>query len=580
MKRILTLMLALLLVSGVWAQKQFNWSYNDGKVQGTLSGASHTGKVAFYVPAEVAQLYKGCSVKAVRVGLTNVASNVTVFVTKDLNATPLTSRTQASLKSGWTAIAFFDSYEIDGEGFYVGYEYTGDDCVGLTSYNHANGCWADKGSGWQDYSDESKSLAIQMRVTGTDIPRDLWLNSVDNNTVRAGEQAELTGSVYNLSPYIVRKYQIIYSIDGGAEQTADIKSNFGANMTNQFKIALNDDLKPGTHKVSYRLGLVDDEPDAYEGNNSLEGTLRILSQSPVKRMVVEEGTGTWCGYCPRGTVGMAYMEKKYPDNFIGIAVHKQDKLETSSYSGLVFSGFPNCYVDRRLMFDPNSNALESTWKNMANTIPVAAVNVAATWADNDEINVTTTTTFVNVKNNPNYRLAFVLVENGVKGYTQTNYFSGGSEVMGGFENLPYKAAVDMNHVARQIYGFNGISGSVPSQIENDEPLTYETKLALPSTVQNRDNVKVVALLLDSDTGYIENAAECKVVEPTGINDLSTDRVVDVAISGGQVVAQGFDGTIEVYTLSGVRVANSNLAHGVYVVKLTDGRQSFTKRLAW
>lgn len=589
MKRILSLLLALLCLSSVWAQKQFYWGYNDGKVQSVLAGMPQKAKVAIYVPADVATLYKGMEINSIRVGLAAPATDVTVFVTKDLDGEPLASRTQASLKSGLTAVALVKgkTYTIDGEGFYIGYEYNGTDCVGLTAFKNENGCWVNKGNGWVNYADPTldeptNSAAIQARITGTNFPRDLWLSGVDNNVIRAGETPELTGTVYNLSPYLVKKYQIIYSIDGGAEQTADIKCNMGANISNKFKIALTETLTTGTHKVNYRIGLIDDEADAYEANNSQQGTLRLLSQAPVKRMVVEEGTGTWCGWCPRGIVGMAYMEEKYPNNFIGIAVHNGDGMVTSSYDALVFSGYPNCYVDRRLSFDPSSSALESTWKNMAGTIPVAGVELTATFdgTDKSRIHATTTTTFVSVKNNPSYRLAFVLVENGVKGYTQTNYYSGGSTEMGGFENMSYYTSIDMNHVARQIYGFSGIAGSIPSKIEADEPLIYETTLDIPSTVQNSDNLKVVALLIDSDTGYIENAAEVAVTEPTGICDQHLASVVDLAIRNGQVVAQGFDGTIEVYTLSGVRVANNGLPHGVYVVKCTDGQRSFTRRLAW
>ena len=44
------------------------------------------------------------------------------------------------------------------------------------------------------------------------------------------------------------------------------------------------------------------------------------------KIVAEEGTGTWCGYCVRGIVALEEMNKKYPDNFIGIAIHSGDPM--------------------------------------------------------------------------------------------------------------------------------------------------------------------------------------------------------------------------------------------------------------
>ena len=43
--------------------------------------------------------------------------------------------------------------------------------------------------------------------------------------------------------------------------------------------------------------------------------------SHYKKVVAEELTGTWCGWCIRGIVTFEEMKAKYPDTFIAIAVH-------------------------------------------------------------------------------------------------------------------------------------------------------------------------------------------------------------------------------------------------------------------
>ena len=46
--------------------------------------------------------------------------------------------------------------------------------------------------------------------------------------------------------------------------------------------------------------------------------------APGKIVVGEEGTGTWCGWCPRGSVAMNWMDEKYYGYWQGIAVHNND----------------------------------------------------------------------------------------------------------------------------------------------------------------------------------------------------------------------------------------------------------------
>ena len=43
-----------------------------------------------------------------------------------------------------------------------------------------------------------------------------------------------------------------------------------------------------------------------------------------RKVVMEEGTGTWCGYCPEGMATILRMKEKYPDNFIAVAIHDDD----------------------------------------------------------------------------------------------------------------------------------------------------------------------------------------------------------------------------------------------------------------
>lgn len=107
---------------------------------------------------------------------------------------------------------------------------------------------------------------------------------------------------------------------------------------------------------------------------------------------------------------------------------------------------------------------------------------------------------------------------------------------------------------------------------------------VPANVQSKDYLRVVVLLLDTSTGRIDNAAEVAYVKTgslSAIRDLKADSPApDVEIRNGKVVADGFAGTIQVYSVNGMRLANESLAHGIYIVRLTNGKQTFVKRIAY
>ena len=87
------------------------------------------------------------------------------------------------------------------------------------------------------------------------------------------------------------------------------------------------------------------------------GASTMSAQTPVKRVLVEEGTGAWCGYCPRGATTLINTIEKYPGKVIGVAVHNNngrglagDQMtipEEAEYSTAYMNGFPNMTIDRK-----------------------------------------------------------------------------------------------------------------------------------------------------------------------------------------------------------------------------------------
>ena len=583
-----SLLLCLIAIEAKAAPTNCYWGYCNSKVTGEF-GSKTKAQGAIYIPAEVAELYKGKTISVIKVGLAAMSENVKVFITKDLNGESATTKTVGKLYNGWNEVKLSSAYTIDGKGFYIGYSYEGNNkSMGHSEMYSPNGCWADLGDGWKNYATDSKynalALTLQAQITGEDMPKDLWLYTKRNVIVKKNASCKFNFGVINLSPRIARTLQVGYTIDDSEEKVAEFKTTMGSNVEKEFSIDYSGFSKNGAHTVKFRLISVDGEADAYAGNNSDYTNVKVKDAIPQQRFVVEEGTGTWCGWCPRGIVAFRHMAEKYPETFIGIAVHKSDALTTNSYDKLTFKGYPGCYVNRNLKnpTSPEAGTLEVMHNKYVANPPHIGVEMEANFTDDTKkkINAKALTTFFADEQNVNYKVSFVLIENGIKGYKQSNYYAGGKHgKMGGFEDLPGSVAMDMDHVARMNYSFYGVDGSIPTSVKADETVEYAAQLDVPKNIQNADNLYLIALLINSK-GEIENAAETKVTaDPSmSITDNRTLLVPEFTFANGTLNVNGFSGKVFIYNVYGVEVPNQSIPSGIYIIKCVDGNKSFVKKM--
>ncbi len=275
----------------------------------------------------------------------------------------------------------------------------------------------------------------------------------------------------------------------------------------------------------------------HDGDSShVERTLQSRSQ----KMVVEELTGSWCGYCVRGTVNMKHMLQKHPDTFIGIAVHSGDFLSVDDYSLYVYTlaskagdvGFP-CSVTGR---DYTMGTGVDQWNELYDYItalPIEAtvgLSIEPTGIDG-EYTATSSVMFNAQSLGSRYRLAYAIMENDVyepddARYRQHNSYAGGSQPMDGYENLgEYVTNYHFDHVARGTIGApEGIDGSLPEYIEPGKEYEHQVTFQLPDSVLNADNVQVVAMIIDNRDNTIVNAERVNLTDtPMSLGGIRTNR---------------------------------------------------------
>jgi hypothetical protein len=306
-------------------------------------------------------------------------------------------------------------------------------------------------------------------------------------------------------------------------------------------------LTPGSNVAIANITNINGGADDDATDNVTSVTVDPVVPALGKMVVGEEGTGTWCQWCPRGAVYMDLFEQQYDAFWAGIAVHNADPMTVTAYDtgmGALVSGYPSALVDRGAEVDPS--AMGSDFYSRLQVSPTALITNGATWDPATRIlNVSVSAEFQSAANS-NYKLACVLTEDGVTGttgYSQSNaYAGGGNGVMGGFESLPNPvpaALMVYDHVARAISpSFNGEVNSFPAAVNSGETHTVTFSFTLPST-WDETNMHIVGMLF-GPTNRIDNAGKATISEA-----VANGFVNGPAASVTELLAQP-DATMQVY----------------------------------
>ena len=427
-----------------------------------------------------------------------------------------------------------------------------------------------------------------------------------NKYIAANSQNDLTYSIKNRGANPITSVELNWN--DGADHIATVPTNIAVGETvtvvHPTKVSYS---TVESKNLNLTINKVNGAADSDPTDNNGTAVTSVASQFTPKIVVLEEGTGTWCGYCPRGMVGLNKVNTDYPNDQISIAIHAgnaSEPMRLLEYEvGAAFSGYPGMNVDRVLKgVDPGPNDINS-YVTSRKDIPTP-VKLSGDYAiSGNQLTANVNSQFFINNPNTNFKLAVVVLEDGVKGttsnYGHVNYYSGGQMgPMGGFENLPSTVPASQmvyDHVARALLGgYSGQPGSVPTAITDGATSSYTFSYTIPATYK-ADNLHAVVLLIDSD-GTILNAS--KLSKTLAVNDASNlgakmsiypnpaksefniklvdDGMYDVKIydmTGREVKNLG-----EIKSSSKKITIPINLTAGKYLVNITKDGVSYTKEL--
>lgn len=312
-----------------------------------------------------------------------------------------------------------------------------------------------------------------------------------------------------------------------------------------------------------------------------EANLHVIAFAPHRRPLVEEYTGTWCGYCPRGYAGMEHMKEIYGDEFVGIAFHNGDKMEITQEFPAAEVTFPTAWMDRVQETDPyfgNTNipfGIQNTWLERCTMPTEANIDVDATLSDDGKnLVVTSKTRFVRDVANAasKYRVIYFMTADGFTDYQTNNFDPSHAGSLGDdmeiFLQGNQQVKLTYYDVVVATSNLNGESGSIPSTVKAGREYThkYTFKLADAKNLKGQSLMtkgitpNAVVALISTETGEIVNAAKMSYGNITGIGTVLLDPMP----------ADGT--TLPSYDLSGRAV--STPAQGSIIIK--DGKKVLVK----
>lgn len=378
------------------------------------------------------------------------------------------------------------------------------------------------------------------------------LNALTAQIITSGEIAGQTFApkvrILNGGTTAINSFDVDFEYNGATSTTNVSGQNIASLATYEVTLS-NITLVAGVGLYTAIVSNVNGGIDEISSDDTLTNSINPIVPAAGKMVVSEEGTGTWCQWCPRGTVFMDLFTQKYNDYWIGIAVHNGDPMTNTIYDaafGNLIAGYPSSLVDRGTEVDPSG--MSPQFFDRLQTAPKATIVNGAVWDENTRtLNVSVTANF-SANATSSYKLACVLTEDGVTGtsagYNQSNsYAGGGNGVMGGFETKPNPvpgAQMVYDHVARAIApSFAGYANSFPSTVSSGETHTLNFTFELPNTWEANE-MHIVGLLIDP-TGRIDNAGKATIAEAV------TNGFVDGSNAGlFEPLANQLDAAVKIY----------------------------------
>ena len=242
-------------------------------------------------------------------------------------------------------------------------------------------------------------------------------------------------------------------------------------------------------------------------SSKIEITITPIPIEFKKRVLVEDYTGTWCGWCPRISYAIEKFEEETDDAVI-VAAHQGDPMQFSQITALMnafgVTGFPTGIINRTANWNyPQPNNISQVTMQLYEPANVGLAINSSMDGNNLSINM-------KVKIGSNYnslRLVVYIVEDNLI-YDQQNYTSyyGGASVLRNFKHHNVLRASLTNILGDQIPNGNLGFGNVYER---------EFSYSIPSNYK-KSNIKIVSFVTTGESTEVINVRGANVGDQQSI----------------------------------------------------------------
>lgn len=355
--------------------------------------------------------------------------------------------------------------------------------------------------------------------------------------------------------------------------------------------------------------------------DEVKSSIKDLTFEPVKRVVLEEMTGTTCVNCPLGILAIDNMKKVFGEQFIPISIHTYtgDPYGTGLSGYTDFLGLkaaPTGVVQRQSTIshpmtqndegDYTYSYMGQLWYDrVASELDIPTelgVSVPSITLDestnklNFDLQIQAA---MNLKNQ--YLNVFaVAMEDGILATQVNNLYTKTDPIFGDWGKGGKYGYASVNQIpqedmVRSYWGtsFTGSNVGFPQTLKAGETYSMPLSLTYPDQISNRNNGKIAIMVFDGNTNNLINSVLVKLKDLTnGIDNAVTDNDkadCNVAVNGGIVsVTVNGNAKVEVYNVAGSLIntaaGTNNVSvsargyHGAAVVKVTTDGNTVTKKV--
>jgi thiol-disulfide isomerase/thioredoxin len=296
------------------------------------------------------------------------------------------------------------------------------------------------------------------------------------------------------------------SIDLGETVTFQVITNLNSDVTTESSITSSDGSSISNAVFTPNVSGTFDFTATYNGLTSNVVQLTVQEPEPdvqfQKNVLIEDYTGTWCGYCPRVSYGIELV-KEETDKAVIVAIHRYQGAdpynlqEGSALESMInLSGYPTAMLNRTIDWNyPEPNNVFQV-VNLATGGEDLGIAMSPTLNGSD-VDIDVKVKFSNSYANTPVKLVVYLLEDGLV-YPQSNYTSyyGGVDPINDFVH---------DHVARAV--FTNILGD---EIPSDQAIpgaTYSKTIStsLPSSVSDPEKLSLAAVVVSGNSNIAINS---------------------------------------------------------------------------